>query len=239
MARFAQGCLLAALLLACTATVQAASYRIAHGTEPFMADDMGAAVLHEAYRRLGHSFSLEALPFERALLMANSGELDGDLIRSQPDLATQYPKLLRVTVPVASDEFVVWGIGQRLIPKGWESLKPYRIAGPRVKALLTLGPDYSITYVSNYKQGFEMLRMGRVDLVITMRGTACQPARLGFKEAQLHEPGIETVPFYHYLNTRHAALAEPLETTLRQMQKDGSLKRIQGEVRRKWENCSP
>lgn len=228
---------LAGLLLACMIPAQAAVYRIAQGTEAYLANDMGLAVLTEAYRRLGHTLTQVSYPLERALLMANAGETDGDMVRAQVGLEQQYPNLRRIPTAIAHDEFVAYGRSKKITIKGWESLAPYRLSGLRIKKLQQLGPDYDISFVKNFDAGFEMLRAGRVDFVVMMRGTRCLVSQRGFLDAILQEPGIESVPFYHYLNVRHTKLAKELDDTLRTMQKDGSLKRIQSEVLRNWDTC--
>lgn len=56
--------------------------------------------MSEAYRRLGHHLKLEPYPFERALLLAKSGELDGDLVRALPELELQLPNQIRLPVSI-------------------------------------------------------------------------------------------------------------------------------------------
>jgi len=62
---------------------------------------ISAVVLREAYRRLGYKLEIRALPAERALLMSNEGDLDGESQRIS-GLSTSYPNLIQV-LPAVSD----------------------------------------------------------------------------------------------------------------------------------------
>jgi hypothetical protein len=61
---------------------------------------MAQAVLRQAYARLDIELKTQVLRLRRALLMAESGELDGDLMRNAGVLQNS-PSLLKVRVPVA------------------------------------------------------------------------------------------------------------------------------------------
>ena len=231
------------LYLACwtmTALAGAAlakEFRIGHIGDAFYANELGRELITEAYRRLGHSIRLEKLPPERALAMLNQGELDGDLVRSRSSLESSFPNVARIRFPVVEDEFAAFGIGHVLTPDGWASLKPYRLVSGRIRALLDRQGELNITFVSKAEQGFEMLRAGRADLVILTRGNICQAMRAGIPGLQIQEPGIETVRFYHYVNKRHAELALQIESTLQDMQRDGTLARMTLAAQQRWAKC--
>ncbi|MGP9830948.1 hypothetical protein [Marinobacter sp. NSM] len=60
---------------------------------------MAVRLLETAYARLGLSMQTLVSPSRRALLMADSGQLDGDLFRIE-SVASDYPNLLKVNYPL-------------------------------------------------------------------------------------------------------------------------------------------
>lgn len=229
--------LLGWLLTLPASVVGADELRLGYIGQAFYGVEASHAVLAEAYRRLGHRLVLVKLPPERALVMANQGLLDGDLMRSQTVIEREYANLVRVDFVVAEDEFAAFGIGHVVSPDGWMSLKPYRLASGRVRPLLDYQDRLKITFVSLARQGFALLRARRAELFIMLRSNTCQASRAGFPDIEIQEPAIEKVRFYHYLNNRHAALAQSLASVLQAMQRDGSLARITQAVQQRWARC--
>lgn len=204
-----------------------------------MALDMSQSVATEAYRRLGHSLRITPMPLERGLVEANIGAIDGDLMRTTPGMSN-YPALIPVPIPLAQDDFVAYGRGQRLRVTGKESLRPFRLSTVRgIKELEELAADgFQVLYATDGDQAFRQLEAGRVDLVLLTRGSACRPLQLGLKGIRMQEGSLVRIDLYHHLNKRHAELVGQLASTLQQMQKDGSLQRLQESVRQRWLQCS-
>lgn len=215
----------------------ARGYILAEPDQPHMAREMAESVSREAFRRLGHTLSFKPLPLERALIEANKGIVDGDLMRTTQGLA-QYPELQPVSVAVARDDFVAFGIGQQLSPAGWSSLKGWRLASIRgIKMVESLGPGYQVDYLSSPTQLFSFIAAGRADLAILTRGSACLPQKMGLTQIQIQEPALGNLSFYLHLHRQHAELLPRLEATLQTMERDGTLARIKAQVLQKWMRC--
>lgn len=229
--------LLGWLLMLPASVAGADELRLGYIGQAFYAVEASHAVLAEAYRRLGHRLVLVKLPPERALVMANQGLLDGDLMRSQSGIESTYANLVRVDFVVAEDEYAAFGIGRVVSPDGWMSLKPYRLASGRIRPLLDYQDRLKITFVSSARQGLALLRARRAELFIMLRSNTCQVSHAGFPDVEIQEPAIEKVRFYHYLNNRHAELARSLVSVLQGMQRDGSLARITQAVQQRWVRC--
>lgn len=216
----------------------ARNYILAEPDQPHMAREMAERVSREAFRRLGLSLSFKPLPLERALIEANKGIVDGDLMRTTQGLA-QYPDLRPLSVAVASDDFVAFGIGQQFKPAGWSSLKGWRLASIRgIKVVESLGPDFQVDYLSSPTQLFSFIAAGRADLAILTRGSACLPQKMGLRQIQIQEPALGTLNFHLHLHRQHAALLPRLEATLHAMERDGTLALIKAQVLQKWTRCA-
>lgn len=226
------------LLLLSSATL-AREYRISAPGRPHMALDMAQQVASEAYRRLGHSLLILPMPLERALVEANAGAIDGDLMRTSPGLP-DYPGLIPLRIPLAQDDFVAYGRGQFMRLSDAASLRPFRLGTVRgIKELDSLeAQGYQMLYATDGDQGFRQLDAGRIDLLLLTRGSACRPAQLGLPAIQMQAGSLARVNFYHHLHKQHAELIRQLDATLQQMQKDGSLQRLQDAVRLKWLSCN-
>ena len=84
-----------------------------------------AAVLKEAYGRLGIEVEVDYLPGQTALLEANAGMFDGDVQRVS-GLERKYQNLTQVAIPVNYLQGVVYSKRDDVSVRGWDSLRPYR-----------------------------------------------------------------------------------------------------------------
>ena len=199
--------------------------------------DMAQSVMTEVYRRLDLPVRFESIPLARSLYMLNRGEIDADLFRASAGYP-EYPQVIPVKIPIASDDMVAYGLGQILTVKGWSSLRPYRLVTLRgVKEVEALGSEYHVEYVNLSDQAFKMVDAGRADLAIFARGAMCTPYLLGLRRIQIQEPAIQKLNFYHQLHISHADWAPRIEAELLRMQKDGTLQRLENEARKRWMNC--
>lgn len=224
------------LLVCLPAHARRLTFAIPNGA-PNMLTEMSQAVLTEAAHRLGQELTFLPLPQERSLTSVNGGLLDGDALRSTDLELKPYPGLTRINIPIADDELVAYGIGKVFTPRGLKSIKPYTVASARIKELEQLGSGYRFTFVANDMQAFEMLRRGRVNLVVLPRSVRCTVQKAGYSDVSIQEPALEHLEFVAHLSIRHEKLARQFERTLARMRQDGSLERIQASVRRKWAHC--
>jgi len=106
--------------------------------DPDPAAIIAERILREAYRRIGRELEVKAMPGERSLLSANSGDTDGELYR-RAGIDKAYPNLLMVPVALQQYEIVVFSKLRQFDVRGWESLRPYKLGF--VKAHFALPMD--------------------------------------------------------------------------------------------------
>ncbi|GAM09871.1 putative protein [Geobacter sp. OR-1] len=185
-------------------------------------------IMLEAFKRMGIPVKIIVLPSERALINANEGIDDGNYARVE-GLDKQYPNLIRVKEEITTFEFVAFSRTVPLKITGWESLKPYNvgiITGWKILENNIVGVK-SLSKVSNEQLLFNLLILGKVDLVVyDRRQGKVVLKQLADKEIKIYNPPLAVRKMYPYLHKRHADLVPRLEQVLRAMKKDGTYKRI-------------
>ena len=183
------------------------------------------SIMREAYRRLGHSLKVLRFPGARALVEANTGNVDGELFRVG-GVEKNFENLIRVPLNISSVELVAFTKNKVFPLTGWESLLPYSV-GYRIgiKAVEQNIPDEIIVEpVATYRQVFLMLDTGRTDVAIASRTAGMEAIQaLGLKEITSLEPPLRTMKLYHYLNVKNKVLVAPLIAVLQTMKEEGLL----------------
>jgi polar amino acid transport system substrate-binding protein len=187
-------------------------------------------IAREAFGRLGLGVEVTALPGERALINANAGLDDGDLLRI-PGLEQEYPNLVRVPEKVMDFEFVAYTRDPAIRIQSIADLKPYTVAYATgwkfYEASVTEAAD--ITRVRDLPELFLLLKAGRVEVVLADRWQGRWAARAVGVEVILQQPPFRVSDMYIYLHRRHAALVPQLAEALAAMKADGSFQRIADE----------
>jgi len=184
-------------------------------------------IVNEALGRTGFGLESVRLPAERALINANAGIDDGDLLRTA-GLQKAYPNLIQVPEKVIDLEFVVFTKREAFEVTDWDSLKPYSVAivtGWKIlERNITAAAD--LAKVKNVNQLFTMLSKDRVDTIVYSRWTG-----LGYIK-QNHVQGVRILEqplarrgMYVYLHKKHQRLVPKLAAALRAMKADGSYQR--------------
>ncbi len=188
-------------------------------------------ILTQAYERLGITLKVAVMPGERSLVSANTGITDGELYRKE-DIASQYTNLRIVPIPLMRYDIVAFCRCKPFSIKDWDSLKSYRIGfvkGLKIIEQNTVGMN--IEPVGTLKQAFGKLELGRSDIVLANRITGIAALR----DQQLNDvvvlsPPLASFPVYHFVSKNHEDLVPKLTEVLRQMEKNGTLEKIQREV---------
>lgn len=195
--------------------------------EPNTLAAMSQAVLVRAYARLGLEFRPRVLPLRRALRMAETGELDGDLMRSAAALKDS-PQLLRVEVPVAIGVYSVYRRAPCPARIELAELAGKRVAYFRgIRAIEALLPPEALLPANNSWDALRHVQQGVTEYAIGMQAES-DALLLKHQVSELcrvPEP-VATVPLYHALHRRHAALVPALEAVLREMEKSGETARL-------------
>ncbi len=188
-------------------------------------------ILRTAYRRLGIDIYIEKHPGERALRLANSGEVAGDVQRID-GLSAKYSNMIQIRPAINFIEGSAFSRSQQIPINGWESLKDYRIGlirGIKFAENNTKGMD---TYVArDYASLFRMLNKDRIDVAISPRLNGLyQIKRFGIHDVTPLSPAIARFDLFHYLHIKHAALVPKLSSIFTEMAASGELKQIREHV---------
>lgn len=181
-------------------------------------------VILEMFARIGLPARLVPMPYERSLVEASAGTIDGESSRLV-GLERLYPGLVMVPESTYTQDFSAFAArpGIRL-DGGWESLAPYHVGyliGWKVLEENVTGE--SVTTVPDAKSLFAMLAHGRIDIAVYERISGAHLARdLGMTGIYALEPPLLSQKLYLYLNTKHEALVPALAKALRDMKADGT-----------------
>ncbi|WP_077033879.1 ABC transporter substrate-binding protein [Pelomonas sp. KK5] len=193
-----------------------------------MSSRVAMAVLDKAYARLGIRVEFTLVPLRRSLLMANKGESDGDLMRTEQALQ-EFDQLLPIKVPVQRIVFFAYQRGRdcpaHLDPAG---LHFSYLRGVRVIEM-TL-PASSLVAASDSREALRSLQKGHVDAMLVdplEAETLLGPGGMA-GICKVAEPLIER-DLFHSLNRRHAQLAVRVEKALAEMAARGEIARIWAE----------
>ncbi len=220
------------IFLNCQIALTQVKVKIATGNEDEPLILLTEPVIREAYKRIGMTVYVQYFPWSRAIYNSNSGNSDSELFRL-PVIEENFKNLIRVNVPIVNVDLVVFVKDLDIPIQGWESLKPYRLGFVRgLKAAEANTQGMDVVMVSAYKQVFEMLYRGRIDVVIEERFSGLKIINeLGyFGKIKMIEPPIHRSLAYHYVHVRNQVLVPQLEQVLQKMGKEGLIKKIQDKV---------
>jgi polar amino acid transport system substrate-binding protein len=206
---------------------------------PSVRSDLIEEIATEAYHRIGIDIEVVRLPGERALQMSNAGEVDGELYRIA-NIHQTYRNMLPVSVPISHFEGVVFVKHKKFAVHGWESLRPYKIGiitGVKYSEIGTNGMN-RVSYPDS-EELFHRLDTGRVDVVVDDRISGlAMLAHMDIKGITILEPPVTALPVYHYLHKKNKSLIPKITESLRQMEEEGKIRKIEEEVIRKLETWS-
>lgn len=181
-------------------------------------------LLKEAYRRIGQDIKIVSYPGNRAIEMANSGKVDGELARL-PVIEKFYPNLVRIPTPLQQVKQMVFTKDIRFKVDGWSSLQPYTVATLRgykdtENNLKNAGIRYVL--VPHFSVVINSIHLGKVDIGVLSQTAGMQ----AIKSAQLTniyylEPALSIQPMYHYLHHKHSALIPHINEAIRQLHAEG------------------
>lgn len=175
--------------------------------------------LKKAFASLGIRFEVRNLPSARSLSESNSGRIDGELHRVKDFhriSGHRYSNLLKIDYKMMSVWLSVYAKSSKIKIDSWEDLSQYRVSYYRgrknVEAKLSQFVKKSNIFVTDTDvQAMKMLKLGRVDLVIS---ESLQGAKLIASNNQLSQimeiSKLEETKIYSYIHKRHQGLIKPL-----------------------------
>ncbi len=231
--------LILSLLFYFTGTAAFAQQRIVINTgfsHPISNDaqtGFGDKVLGEAFRRIGYKLETVRLPAERALINANKGFDDGDLLRIN-GLQKKYPNLIQVPEKIMDMDVVLFAKNLKSFKvRGWNSIGSHSVSiitGWKIFEI-NLSKKANLIKTDNVEQMFTMLKKNRADFVGYERW-----AGLGYlkksriTDIKLLEPPLMSTPLYTYLHKKHQKLVPLLAAKIKSMKHDGTIEKMFNEI---------
>lgn len=188
------------------------------------------AVLKAAYAKLEIDFETSWLPPKRAIMIASSGESDGEI--SRVNIVTKHhPDLIQIKIPVNHLEGMAITKNKTIHVDNWDSLRPYKIGVARGILFAEKGTKgMNVQLVNGFPALFQMLNKNRVDVIVAPREIALfQTIQQDLDGIIINEPPLTRLNQYHYLHKRHSKLATRLEAVLTKMQESGEIERIRSD----------
>lgn len=190
----------------------------------------------EVFRRLGYEFQYTGYPNERAAMVAEDGDVDGEIQR-----AANYEKVTKNLLKVEEPSFLVivaaYAVTPGIVLDGWESLKntnyivEYR-RGSKVaqSALPKVVKPEKLSTITTVEQGLKKLITGRIDLFIEQERVVAETLRNfdkgKFDPSSVYQAGIMWTGESHvYLHKKHAALLPKITEVLKAMKQEGVVER--------------
>ena len=212
-------------------SVQAQEKFVLTTLEPSPLAELCENVMRTAYERIGIEIEIQHLPGERALDMANNGEVDGELFRNAT-ISQSYPNLIQIPVAIAHPEIMVFTKNLTFPVEGWESLRPYKISiqrGHKTAETKTEGMD--VFPGNTVEQEFFMVERGRVDVAIHTRMIGLAMLKqLNLPDIHVLGPPLLVSNVYHYVHQKHAAVVPQLTTVLQGMEEEGLLETFKEDI---------
>lgn len=189
-------------------------------------------VLAEAFKRMGYQLKTLRLPAERALINANLGIDDGDLLRVA-GLQKKYRNLIQVPEEIMTIDMVLFTKREpEFVVNGWESMASHSlgiITGWKImeKNFAKLGSRVEIIKADNAEQLFTLLNKDRVDFIAYSNWSG-----LGYLKEHnitgvtLLDPPLARPGFYTYLHKKHKHLVPELVAAIQSMKADGTFQSI-------------
>jgi len=189
------------------------------------------SVYRESLNRLGVSVSFKGCTPASCGKYVTNGAVDGEMARAL-FYNTIYPELVRTNEKVFSVNISAFSTNSSLKFNSWDdfSNSKYKVAYISAyylidKNILKRMSSSNIIYVKHWADGLQKLSGNLADIYIGVERTVLN--ELSGNESNIHKIGtLETLDLYPYFNKKHKLLSDKLAQTLKEMKKDGTMKRI-------------
>lgn len=185
-------------------------------------------IVERLFQRLGKKAEIAVFPSaERALINANKGIEDGDVLRVR-GLEKYYPNLIRVPEKLIDNNFVAYSVDLPIKAVTWDSLKPYvvgYIIGWKIFEQNTRQVKET-TRVSDRDQLFALLGNRRADVVLYEQWQGLWTARQAGIKVRILNPPLASLEMFMYMHKKHKDLIPQVAKTLAAMKADGTYRKI-------------
>ena len=186
-------------------------------------------VYTEAFAQLGITLEVRYYPARRLSMMANRGDVDGELGRIS-SYGEGFPNLIRIGVPHWETKFFAYAFRPGLVIDSWDTLrqKSYHVAYGRGIVFLENNvrhyvPPESQTALRTAEQGLLMLIKNRTDLLLYPEEGVGKLLNDKMYSKIYIAGQLDSVTAHAFLHKKHTALVKPLEDILRNMADAGTI----------------
>lgn len=187
----------------------------------------------EAFKRAGeNSIEFIEMPLERAIISANKGEIDGDSGRVSGVIKKyHYTNLVEVSYPYLKTNISVYTLNKKIKEVTIKDIGSYRIIYVRgskaTEDIIEKIDKSKLSQALNEEVAIKMLYSGRGDIIVGNEKYFDDV--ISAKEIEdilkIKKP-IHVITMHFVLNKKHRALAAKLSRILKEMDEDGTLKKI-------------
>ena len=177
------------------------------------------------------SITLETLPAERSLALANQGINDGECCRIPSLIIHEYENLIPIDISFYTARFSAFSKHKNKAINGFDDLKPFsvgtvkgwKIAVTKIKE----AKPREVHIVTTPDQLFQMIQQDRVDYGVVGYLSGLQ-SMVTVQATSVHaiEPPLVEKPLYLLLHKKHSTLIPLFNKTLSDMLADGSIDKI-------------
>lgn len=235
IAVFACLCLLSGSITAETAADNKILVLNAASSEPLSNNEQTGFIeqlVEAALRRLNYRLESVRMPAERALIIANDGINDGELLRIA-GLQKHYPNLIQVPEKLIDLDFVAFTRDKSLQITRWQDLAARSVAIITGWKIFEHNiPDTTdLVSVKNAGQLFTLLLKDRTDAILYSRWSGLAYIHNHqLQDISILEPPLAQQSMYVYLHKRHRDLVPLLSKELRTLKIEGEYQRLFREI---------
>jgi polar amino acid transport system substrate-binding protein len=194
---------------------------------------IAAAILLEAYRRIGYISEFDFLPARRALEWAASGRHDGDVARIA-GTQKNFPNLIPVPTPVVHFKGVAFAKnGNIKAISNWKDLQSLNIGVIRGIRYSTIGTKgMQPLFAKNMGHLFQLLDGGRIDVAIAVQDAGLVEVKQNFpnRGILIVSNPLYSAPLFHFVHKKNRQLVPLLDKALFEMQEKGETDDIYNRV---------
>ncbi|GAA6205640.1 hypothetical protein [Thalassotalea sp. SU-HH00458] len=181
------------------------------------------SVLLKAYQDLGINLTIIHAPVGRSLLLANNGEVDGEVSRIT-NVENQYKNLIRVPVAINYVDIRMFTYNKKLLSHEKNISSFYRIGcikGVVLVEKIISKLNETCHSLTGFKQAIDMLNKNKLDALIL-------PLSVGLHFKKIDSQFFHSIygktlgkePLFHYLHKKHHELVPKLTHILNNMALD-------------------
>jgi len=204
--------------------------------EKLAEQEVAEKILIQIYKNIGIDANIEALPGERAKMMATEGQKDGETLRIF-SYGEKNPTMVRIPTPYSSLETTVFSKkSSAVVIKNKDDLKKYKIVivrGVQHTKDITEGLE-NVQIADDAELMMKMLEGGRADIAIT--NTIAGLGVLKKLKIDTIAPVItlETLELFHYVHQKNKDIVPKVDAEIKKMKASGELKKLRDKYEKEY-----